>query len=73
MIEEFLRKSLSVETKEFCPLAEDDSFVEVTEWRNGEGWDITIDERQYHLTEGELDAINYLVQTIRHNVNKREK
>ena len=35
-------------------------YIVVTEWANGEGWDITINDRQISLHSGELAAINYL-------------
>ena len=42
-----------------------DDFIQVTEWANGEGWDISIDDNPViSLTWGQLDAINYLVNTI---------
>lgn len=47
---------------------EDDSnnFIEVTEWSNGEGIDVTIgDKKNLSLSWGELDAINYLNNTLR--------
>lgn len=48
-------------------MAKEDDFVEVTQWVNGEGYDITIEDRKMSLTDGELDAINYLVQTLRYS------
>lgn len=45
-------------------LAEKSSFIEVTEWTNGEGWDITIDDKHFSLTDGQLKAINYLTQSL---------
>lgn len=45
------------------------AFIEVTEWANGEGIDINIERdkesKLFSLTYGELDAINYLSQTIK--------
>ena len=58
------RKSASCNLTLFDPLAKENTFVEVTEWANGEGFDISIDDRMFHLTYGELDAINYLVKSI---------
>lgn len=43
-------------------------FVEVTEWANGEGYDVNIcvngNIKSINLTQGELEAINYLVKTL---------
>ena len=58
------RKSISDDLQNYCPLANEHSFIEVTEWTSGEGWDITINDRHFHLTLGELDAINYLVKSL---------
>ena len=54
------RKSVSAPLKAFEPLSKDSSFVEVTEWTNGEGWDITIDDKHISLHYSELAAINYM-------------
>lgn len=43
---------------------EEDKIIEVTEWTNGEGWDITIGERVISVTRGELDAINFLTKYL---------
>lgn len=58
------RKSVNTRLKKFDCLAKDHSFIEVTEWTNGEGWDINIDDKQISLTMGELEAINYLAKTL---------
>lgn len=50
---------------------DDKAFIEVTEWVNGEGIDISIERdnesKLFSLTYGELDAINYLTQTMKYN------
>ena len=41
-------------------------FIEVTEWTNGEGYDITIsDDKQISLTDMELDVINLVISKLR--------
>lgn len=44
------------------------AFIEVTEWENQEGIDISIERENesklFSLTYGELAAINYLAKTI---------
>lgn len=39
-------------------------FIEVCEWKNGEGFDIAINDRHYSFTHGELKAINYLIDEL---------
>lgn len=59
------RKSVNDSLKKYCVYAKDDNYIEITEWTNGEGWDINIsDEKRISLTFGELEAINYLVKTL---------
>jgi hypothetical protein len=58
------RKSVNDKLRKYDHLAKDDDFIEVTEWANGEGWDITINERQLLLTRGQLDAIEYLTRSL---------
>lgn len=48
---------------------DDKAFIEVTEWGNKEGIDVSIERENefklFSLTYGELDAINYLNQTLK--------
>jgi hypothetical protein len=41
-------------------MAKPDDMVEVCEWTNGEGWDITVADKMFQLTMGELQAIQVL-------------
>nr|DAQ75816.1 MAG TPA: hypothetical protein [Caudoviricetes sp.] len=58
------RKSVNDKLRKYDHLAKDDDFIEVTEWANGEGWDVTINEKQLLLTRGQLDAIEYLTMSL---------
>ena len=58
------RKSISDELKKYDYLAKDNDFIEVIEWTNGEGYDITINDKIISLTRGQIDAINYLVRSL---------
>lgn len=59
------RTSIKDDLRKYDHLANKDSIIQVTQWANGEGWDISInDEPVISLTWGQLDAINYLVNTI---------
>ena len=49
-------------------VSEKDDYIQVTEWANGEGWDINIGENKYvSLNHGELEAINYLINVLDHD------
>ena len=58
------RNSINDKTKKYCHLRDEHSFIEITEWTNGEGFDVTIDERMFNLTYGELDAIVFLSKAL---------
>lgn len=64
------RKSVSDDLNKYDYMAKNSDFIEVTEWMNGEGWDISINETQLHLTRGELDAINYLTKSLEYEGSK---
>lgn len=67
MVEIKERKSINDDLHKYDYLAKKDSFIEVTEWANGEGWDISIDDKIISLSWGQLDAINFLVNHLRYN------
>lgn len=58
------RKSVNDKLKKYDHLAKDSDFIEVTEWTNGEGWDISINDNIISLTWGQLEAINYLIKVL---------
>ena len=63
-MEKINRKSINAKLSKFDVLANKDDFIEVTEWSNGEGFDITINDKIFSLTSGQIKAINYLTQTL---------
>lgn len=62
------RKSVNDKLSKYDYLSSKESdYIEVTEWTNGEGITISInDEKVFDLTYGQLDAINYLSQTLKY-------
>lgn len=58
--------------KDFCVFAKDDDFIEVTEWWNGEGFDVTIhnlnQDKNFSLTYGEYRLLKKLIKQF----NKQE-
>lgn len=67
-MEHYNRKSVTDSLKKYDHLAKDSDFIEVTEWHNGEGWDISInDNKLISLTWGQLEAISYLVKSLDYN------
>lgn len=62
------RKSVHDDLNVYDYLAKKDDFIEVTEWTNKEGWDIAINDKIISLTEGQLNAINYLTKYLDYHV-----
>lgn len=60
------RKSINDNLRKYDHLAKENSFIEITEWSNGEGWDIAIDDHMMSLTWGQLDAIQYLTLALQY-------
>ncbi len=58
------RKTITDNLSKYCHLQKSDqTVIEVTQWSNSEGFDITLDDKIYSFTEGELEAM-YLLSKI---------
>lgn len=53
-------KTISADLTDFDYLAKENDFIEISEWHNGEGYDVTINDKTFSLTHGVLKAINVL-------------
>lgn len=60
-MKQYERKAKMTELKQYDHLAKEHDFIEVCEWHNGEGFDVTINEKQFTLTWGEFEALTVLV------------
>lgn len=58
------RKSINDKLGKYIPYSQESEFVEITEWTNEEGWDITINEKMISLSREELDMINFLTKAL---------
>jgi hypothetical protein len=61
VMETYKRESRFTELKPYDHLAKEHDFMELTEWHNGEGFDVTCGEKQFSLTHGEFSALITLV------------
>ena len=70
------RKSIMELRKVFVPWANDEAFIEIIEWANGEGIDVRFEEgnsaRTISLFYEELEAINYLSMALRYNQSNKD-
>ena len=66
-MEKYERKAIFSELKEYCHLAKENDFIEITEWKNGEGYDIHIyssGTSTFPLTYGQFKAIKKLIKKL---------
>jgi len=59
------RKAKFTNLKPYCHFAQQDDYIEVTEWTNLEGYDVTIHNvdgiKHISLTTGEFEALTVLI------------
>lgn len=51
--------------KKYTYSGKESDYITITEWANGEGYDIDINGKLITLSDSELEAINYLVLVMR--------
>lgn len=61
-MEVYERKAKFTELKPYCHLSKPGDFMEVCEWKNGEGVDVCTSTKQFSLTWGELEALTVLAK-----------
>ena len=60
-MKQYERKARFTELKPYDILAKEHDFMEVCEWNNGEGFDVTKNEQQFSLTWGQWECLQALV------------
>ena len=55
--------------KKYTYSGKDSDYITLTEWANGEGYDIDINGKLITLADDELEAINYLTLALRYKNN----
>ena len=55
--------------KKYTYSGKDSDYITLTEWTNGEGYDIDINGKLIILSDSELEAINYLTLALRYRNN----
>jgi hypothetical protein len=62
-MESYDRKARFTKLKPYCIFASDEDFIEICEWKNGEGIDVTLNNKNiFSLTYGELEALIVLAK-----------
>ena len=64
-IEVSKRRAVFAELKPYCNHSSENDYMEVTEWSNGEGYDLVIDRKRgsekFSLTYGEWELLQVLM------------
>lgn len=55
--------------KKYTYSGKESDYITITEWANGEGYDIDINGKLITLSGDELEAINYLTLALRYKNN----
>lgn len=55
--------------KKYTYSGKESDYITITEWANGEGYDIDINGKLITLSDSELEAINYLTLALRYKNN----
>jgi len=69
-MEKYNRKSIFTELKKFCHFSNENDFIEATEWKNGEGFDVEISSvlhQRFHMTYGEFKALKKIMKNLEKN------
>lgn len=68
------RKSAMVDLKKFNFSGNDSDYMEVTEWKNGDGYTVSIGAGYrnvlFDITNEEIDALNYLVNAVHYDLGQ---
>ena len=65
-------RSITVNMKMFDLTSKDSDYITVTEWPNGEGWDISLNDKMIGISRGMLDAINFLTTAVDKTISIQE-
>ena len=58
------RRAINASLNDFCYLSKPGDFIEITQWTNYDGYDITINDKMFSLTCGEVKAIKKLIKEL---------
>lgn len=65
-MEKYNRRSAMDDLTKYDYLAKENDFIEVCEWKNGEGFDISFSDKSISLSHGQIEAIQYLINTLQY-------
>lgn len=73
VLRKYSREAIQAQLLDFCYLANTHDVIELCEWNNGEGFDVTLSSKEdkiISLTYGEFKAIKKLLKELNKNEQK---
>ena len=58
------KKSILVDLEDYCIISPEHSYMEVTEWNNGEGVDVDINGETFDITYGQFYALKKMIEKL---------
>ena len=65
-------RSITTKMKMLDLTSKDSDYITVTEWSNGEGWDICLKDKMISISRDELEAIDFLTTAVDRSINIEE-
>ena len=62
-------RSITTKMNMFDLTSKDSDYISVTECSNGEGWDISLNDKMIGISRGMLEAINFLTTAVDRSIN----
>ena len=62
-------RSITTKMKMFDLTSRESDYITVTEWANGEGWDVCINDNVIQISRDELEAINFLTTAVDRSIS----
>lgn len=66
-VDKYKRKAICSDLKHYCHFADKNDFIEVCEWKNGEGFDVEVSgklHQRFQMTYGEFEALKRVVKKM---------
>jgi hypothetical protein len=67
-MEEYKRNSVIMQLDDYCIMSKEHDYIEVTEWSNGEGFDVMMEGdrlERFSLTSGQFKALKKAVKHLK--------
>ncbi len=71
-MDKYRKKAINDDLSKYCILSQKYDYIEVSEWHNGEGFDIDMNGTLIRLTHGQIDAMTHLIKELQYNFKEKD-